>query len=157
MSIESIGIIISGSGIIVSVIALILQIKVQIRTMKGSTSVLLSGRMDEINRTLLDRPEIFDALSQPYSPLPGVRQSSAELITDLKFTLFEEIYMQYVKFRLIDKHDWRLWKESIKENMGYPFMRGYWEDSKKYYDKRFVFEVENIINDLDGFDQTDRH
>lgn len=148
MDIESVGIIVASLGVIVSVLALTLQIRVQIRQMKSSTSVLLSSRMDAINLLQLEHPEIFDELEKPYLPLPGVRQSVAELVTDLKFTLFEEIYMQYTKFRLIDREDWLLWKESIKENLWFPFITGgYWEESKKYYAPQFVAEIEQIIHE----------
>lgn len=88
---------------------------------------------------------VFDELAQAYHSLPDGRQTQAEIVMDLQFTLYDEIYTQYYAYQLIAPETWEVWKKALALLFTYPFVQGYWRASVSFYSPLFVHEVNTHI------------
>ncbi|MCW5853366.1 MAG: hypothetical protein KIT87_25080 [Anaerolineae bacterium] len=150
MSIEAIGIIVTAAGVIVSVIALVLQMRVQIRQIKAATSAQLTDKLNDYNRLLFDHPEVYDELDQPYQQQSGDRQTRAELVLDMRFTLFDEAYTQYKKYKLLDEQDWAAWKSIIELRPTTPYVLDYWKANRPFYNSDFAQVIDELMHQNEG-------
>src|SRR5262249_48757355 len=65
-------------------------------------------------------------------------------LCDMAFNLFEEVYYQRHKFRLLDDEDWRGWWRMIQALMGRRYAKAYWPVVRSYYSEPFARAVDAI-------------
>ena len=143
-SIETIGIIFS---ILLGAAALIMnaiQMKLLVKQAKSSTSALIATRLDELNKTAFEHPEVYEELSKPYEHPEGY-EGRAALLLDMTLTLFEQVHIQHADYGLLDEQEYQVWMNVLRHRLRSLFVIGYWAVTKEFYGTSFRDEVERII------------
>lgn len=146
MSIEVVGIIFSILLGVFSIVITLVQIRIQIQQIRASTSAFISDKLDELYKSILEHPEVEDELNQPYKKKVR-RLDRAEAVTEMRINLYEQVFLQYSKYSLIDKAEWGIWRKALEEILATPYVSGYWLHIRDFYDPRFIKEVDRIIQD----------
>jgi hypothetical protein len=115
----------------------------QIYTRTDSAISLLLHDKVELERFRLDAKQLKELKEADFHFADRTR-----LVTNMLFTLFENIYYQHEKFGVFDDEDWRTWKVSMKRIFAIPYVKECWERKDKgSYTSGFVQEIEDVMND----------
>lgn len=134
-------------AIIISVITFIIQTRSQIRHIKAQVSAELTARLNDSNAYEIGHPQLYSFFEQPFEKQTPENHSMVTL-TDIRFALLEEVFMQHHKYKLLDNEDWKTWREMLKRWVNRPFFLGYWRIARPYFRPSFINEVDCILGEL---------
>lgn len=131
----------------------VLQLRNQNLQQKAATSTIFSGRLQELNLMLLEHVDTDmelrpDSQSRSLLELPPPQRQRLQLQLIMRYNLYEELFVQYKKYGLIDTSDWLAWQRTIKQEFSRRRMREYWERVKSLYDPEFANSVDELIAEL---------
>jgi hypothetical protein len=115
----------------------------QVYTRTDSAISLLLHDKVELDRYRLNAKEVKELTDVDFDFTDRTR-----LVTNMLFTLFENIYYQHKKFDVFGEEDWRTWKVSMKQVFAIPYVKECWERKHKgSYTSEFVEEMEGIMDE----------
>ena len=134
-------------GVVASLIIFIWQSRTQVRHIKAQVSAELTARLNESNAIEIGHPELSDFRQTLFTGQTKENHTSV-LISDMRLALFEEVFVQYKKFKLLDEEDWNAWRAILAQWIEKPFFEGYWKISSPSFRASFVSEVAAITEEL---------
>lgn len=138
--------IIQTIGIIITLTLTIIQLRVYSKTAKASTYPVIMRRLDEINRVLIEYPDIMAKLSESYpgrGNTPPDDRRPGLLYMILSF--YEELYF-HNKYGYMEKEIWEGWVRSMKRIFKQPYAAGFWKDVRyEHYGANFDTFIDGLI------------
>lgn len=150
---QGVGIVFSMVLGIISIRLVTIQLRNQNLQQKAATSALFSSRLQELNQMLLDNIETDAALEpdsqlRPLLELSPLQRRRLQIQLLMRYNLYEEIFVQYKKYGLVDISDWLVWQRAIKQEFSRGRVREYWERTKSMYDPEFVTEIDKLVKQI---------
>lgn len=122
--------------------------RIYAKSLRASTHSTISDQTFEINRLLIEKPDLFSKFVQPYTKegesYPNDPHSA---LVAMMLILFEEIYFQRHKYGFIDKNSWKAWVRTMKKTLELPYFHGYWEEIKDEYPEKFRDFIDGLLKD----------
>lgn len=115
-----------------------------ITALKSSAYSQVYGRLADLTKALMTGCETRDWFAEPSERDPERTQDPRSHLCDMAFSLFEEVYYQRHKFRLLDREDWRSWVRTIETFMSRPYAKAYWRLTQSHYADSFVRAMNRI-------------
>lgn len=138
--------IIQSVGIVISIMLVIWQVRVQTKQMKATANATIAARVDEINRLMFENPDIFPQLNQPYpgNNLPNGGDRRYHLM-HIFLNTFELAFVDYRRHKFIERSGWDSWTRAIMEILHKPYAHGHWEATKGQYTEEFREFMDGLI------------
>jgi hypothetical protein len=118
------------------------QQKAQKLQNRATTAIILAGKSDEINHIIIQHPGLWAGLGEPYNSETTDPSDRRGPLTDILLNLFEQVYLQYEVYDLIEQHDFDAWKNPYEENLSEKIYMGLLEAKKT---KRMVTVLTLLI------------
>lgn len=115
-----------------------------VRTLRSQVSADLTTKLNGYNQVEINHPKIHDFYNQPYDDR-GDMSHAGELVTDMRFAVYEEAFSQYRIHDLIDESSWKVWERIMVEWIKRPFFRGYWANAKPFFSESFAKLVDSLL------------
>ena len=141
--------IIQSVGIILSIVLVIWQVRVQIKQMKATANALIYSKVDETNRLMFEHPDVFPKLNEPYpgGDLPESGDRRYHLM-HIFFTTFEQVFFYQKTHKFLEQSDWNSWTRVMSEILQKPYARGHWGDIKSQYSMDFQKFIDELPREL---------
>lgn len=139
---------IAQTGSIVIVIALTLvQMKKHDETVRLSIDITLSSRLDELNGVLLERPELFSGLSEPYNgdSRPSIDARSILAYRFLNF--YDDVYWYHGK-GVLSKEALEGHILGMKKFVRMPYFSGFWKEVRTEYGQDFQTIIDKLLEEF---------
>jgi len=138
--------ILASIALLISVLTLLIQYYLQIRLTKAQRSFDMMSKLNENNLAEFEYPEIWDFYNNPYAD-EGKKNHKFTLLIDMRFSLFEEVYNQYHRYKFANSGDWASYRLIIERLVTKPFFVGYWMLSESFYNEQFSAEIRQICKE----------
>jgi hypothetical protein len=115
-----------------------------VTALKSAAYSQVYGRLADLTKALMHGCEKRDWFADPSEREHERDQDPRSHLCDLAFNLFEEVYYQRHKFRLLDREDWRGWLRTIQLFMSRRYAIGYWRIAQSQYPEHFVRAMNRI-------------
>ena len=116
-----------------------------VTALKSAAYSQLYGRLADLTKALMDGCERRDWFADPPERDQERTQDARSHLCDLAFSLFEEVYYQRHKFRLLDDEDWNGWLHTIQTFMSRHYAKAYWQIAHRHYPEPFVRAMQLIM------------
>jgi hypothetical protein len=101
----------------------------------GSALSAVASRLDEMNKILIDRPELYVQMKSDMQP----DDSRSEYhFMSMMLTLFEEAFLLHKRYRLLDGDIFTGWEATMRKNLSSPYAAAYWTKFQGEYTPSFV-------------------
>lgn len=135
-------------AIVFTFFLIVYQNKVLSNSLKANITASLAERLDEINKYLMDHPEMYADLGKPYPGGDKVkRKDPRPILVDRLINLHNEVFDNN-KLGLIDKVTWAGWQNTLEKNIKLDFFAGHWKEEKGIYAHDFQMHVDEMIEKL---------
>ena len=138
-------------GIIISIVLVVWQVRIQTNQMKSTVNSLLTTKLDEINRLMFDNPELLPELDKSY-PDQGGEGDRRHYLLFIIFNTFKQVFLQHSKYGFIDQNDWVPWVRTMTGILKKPYVEGHWQATKYHYAKDFQKYVDDLFYEKDNKD-----
>jgi hypothetical protein len=146
---------IAGVASVAAVVAALIAVWIQMRQLKQSfasaTYQEIVRMFDEFAMLIVERPELDRAIfggrgvEERFSDETRTRAQWAQ---GIRFDWFESIVIQRRKYRVIPDDLYDHWFAVLRDELGRPGMRDYWNRCGHYYHPELRSEVERAISSL---------
>jgi hypothetical protein len=132
--------------------AIVFTAIVAIRQLKSSSYSQIYSRLDTINYLLVERMPQLKFGQSTFNPEDFSFAAPERHLVGMLFTLFENVYYQRHKFRVLGDADWNAWKLTIRETLAVPYVREYWKGNgsgtgRSSYTLEFQEVIQEILNE----------
>jgi uncharacterized membrane-anchored protein YhcB (DUF1043 family) len=126
------------------------QLAGQDRALKSATYSTIQGRVIDVNKYLVAKPDLVMAITQPYAQVAARASDAAAAMTpmfpqaeafaDVLLSLFEELYYQHFEYDLVNEEIWESWTQLMKGVLNeYVFLRGHLESGTTHFSEKFRY------------------
>ena len=140
----SIGEIIGGVGVVISIIYLAIQIRANTEAERTSTYQSIVSDFGALNNTMASTPELshlFVQAMENYHNLSADEKARISQLFFQCFRFFENMFYQHQKGYL-DKEVWVGWKRLMLTYHSRPGFQTWWEHRRDVFSERFVIFLE---------------
>ena len=142
--VASIGEIISGFAVIISLVYLAVQIRTNTEAERSSTYQSIVSDFGAMNNTMASTPELshmFVQAMENYHQLSSDQKARISQIFFQCFRYFENMFYQHKKGYL-DEEVWIGWKRLMLTYYGRPGFQTWWEHRREVYSEPFAIFLE---------------
>lgn len=132
-----------GSGV-----SIVISYFIWHRQTRSSVYSSIMGRLFEINRLEVEKPELFERLYEEYTA-KAVSQGGKGLTHYLfmVFNLYAEIHVQHNIYGLFDDRQMEVWRQRLINDFRHRiFLHGYWNAVLEQYSEEFTEEFKDFVN-----------
>ena len=140
----SIGEIIGGIGVVLSLVYLAIQIRTNTDAERTSTYQLIVSDFGAMNNTMASTPELshlFVQAMENYHPLSSDEKARISQLFFQCFRYFENMFYQHKKGYL-DEEVWTGWKRLMLTYYSRPGFQTWWEHRRDVYSETFAIFLE---------------
>jgi len=133
---------------IVSGGSLVLSYFVWYRQTRSSVYSAIMGRLFEINRLEVEKPELFEHLYEEYT-VKAVSQGGKGLTHYLfmVLNLYAEIYVQHKVYGLFDDRQMEVWRQRLINDFRQRiFLHGYWSAVLEQHSGEYTEEFKDFVS-----------
>lgn len=139
--------------ILVASIIAIYQLRRNTLSNKSESFSRIGDRLQSINEIIYNNTEVYKMLLLTPEEVNEFMKCSEDsefenkmqILLDMIFAYFREIYYQYNKYKLIDNAQWSGWEETIHRTLNKSYVKWYWEQKQIGYPNEFVDFVNEIL------------
>jgi hypothetical protein len=142
---------VAGIGAVGAVLAGLVALWVQMRHVKRSiasaTYQEIVRMFDDFALLIIERPELDEAIfgDADEEGLSERTKTRARWARGIRFDWFESVVIQRLKYGVLPDDIYAHWLDVLKDELGKPGMRAYWEDCGHYYHPDLRDEVERTL------------
>ena len=118
------------------------------RQTRSSVYSAIMGRLFEINRLEVEKPELFEHLYEEYT-IKTVSHGGKGLTHYLfmVFNLYAEIHVQHKVYGLFDDKQMEVWRQRLINDFKQRiFLHGYWKEVLKQHSGEYTEEFKDFVN-----------
>lgn len=146
---ELLTVVVASLALVFSIISYYNSHRVQLRITEASTYSGIMERLFELNKIEVENPDFFKILFEEFDNTKTTKGGNNGMghYLYMLFNLFEEIYVHYKVFKLMQGSHFEVWKARITNDFANrPFLLGYWKYTIEHFPTEYHDGFIDFIN-----------
>ncbi len=132
--------------LVVALVLTIIQMKHYLNGLRITIDLTLREHLEKINETLMESPEAYSKLSEPYPGKDKTAPNDKRVFATYRILNYASMMFSYHKQGYISDSEWRAFVRSLKKfTNDMTYLHGFWKDVSLEYEEDFQTFMNEMI------------